>query len=180
MRDFHRSIERKSKNSRTEVYNSMQCFFFSYSSFECIKNPHKHTHKYKTHRPTWNSKQNENMYNKVERTMPIVFCVLLLLRQSPNSFFLENYFRRSVFSSCSLVTLVYSCSRCTHIIIVCFFFSPLGGVISYVDDRILTHLITFADADAGAGIQCVGGLCLCYRNKRFQWCCMQFLRLHKL
>lgn len=107
--------------------------------------------------------------------MPIVFSVLLLLRQSPNSFFLENYFGvRLLF--CALVgtfVAVY-----THYYRCCSFFlpslshSPFADVILYVDDRILPHLITLADASAR--IPMCRWLRLCYQNKRFQWYCMQF------
>lgn len=88
---------------------------------------------------------------------------------SRRTLFSENYFRRwfLFFLALSLLWYFYSCEH-THYY-RCFFSVALAGVISYVDARILTHLITFAEADAGAGIQCVGGLCLCYRNKRFQW-----------
>lgn len=102
--------------------------------------------------------------------MPIVFfsCVVAIAAVA------ELFFQKIIFG---VGFFFFSLSRYfgtfiavnTHIIIVVFFSVALAGVISYVDARILTHLITFAEADAGAGIQCVGGLCLCYRNKRFQW-----------
>lgn len=115
----------KVKKNCALKYNSMQfsyVFFSYFSSFRCIKNPHIH----ETHRRTWNSKQNGNMYNKVERTMPIVFfsCVVAIAAVAELFFFQKIIFGVGFF--------FFSLSRYfgtfiavnTHIIIVCrcFFF----------------------------------------------------------
>lgn len=124
------------------------------------------------------------MYNKVERTMPIVFflllfCVVLLLRQPSNTrlffFYLENYFF-SAFFFVPLLLLLLSYSRCpgTFVALSTHYYRFLVVLFCLFCDRILAHLITLVGAIAvAAGVAISAAvvgpmyrwLRLCYQNK---------------